>query len=108
MWPEIPSSAPRHIFGMINFAAGQTEKAVKLWERVRLANPDDIMSRVGLVAYYESEGRHDEASQVAQEILAVNPQLTSELAAGIGGYSAILGAGQAVEFRENLRRAWLP
>ena len=97
----------QQVFAMINFAAGRTAQAVQIWERVRSANPDALWSRVGLAAYYESAGRHDEARQVVREILAVNPQLTSDAAGRIGGF-AIMGAGQAAELRENLRKARLP
>ncbi len=88
----------------VNFGAGRTEKAVELWEQVRAANPDMILARIPLAALYESEGRHEEARALAQEILRVNRDLTAEsatelaLALGFDGDEAI----------DNLRRAGLP
>ena len=96
------------VMGGINFAAGRTQRAVELWERVRVTNPYGIVARVGLAAFYESQGRHREARAVAQEILRVNPQLTAELVSGHGFFSIILDEGQRAEFAKNLRNAGLP
>jgi len=60
------------------------EEAVELWEAARAANPDLVTFRTPLLEHYESIGRHDEAAQIAREILAVNPGMTAEAAANQG------------------------
>ena len=77
--PRAPSGTWA-IVAYVNFAAGRTEKAVELWEQVRAANTDMILARIPLAALYESEGRHEEARALAQEILRVNRDLTAESA----------------------------
>ena len=71
-------SAVLAVVAGVNFAAGRTEKAVELWEQARAANTDMILARIWLALLYESEGRHEEARALAQEILRVNPDLTAE------------------------------
>ncbi|MBW2315708.1 MAG: hypothetical protein JRH10_16155 [Deltaproteobacteria bacterium] len=101
--PKAPSATWGAV-AYINFAAGRTEQAVELWEQVRAANTDGILPRISLAVLYESEGRHEEARVLAQEILRVNPDLTAESATelipGLG-----LDADQAID---HLRRAGLP
>ncbi len=88
----------------VNFAAGRTEKAVELWEQVRVANIDIIVARIPLAALYASEGRHEEARALAQEILRVNRDLTAESATEL---ALTLGFDRD-EAIENLRSAGLP
>ncbi len=98
--PKAPSAA----WGMVayvNFSAGRTEKAVELWEQVRAANPDMILARIPLAAIYESEGRHEEARAVVQEILRVNPDLTAD-------HAAQLTVRATPEQTKALRSAGLP
>ena len=88
----------------VNYIAGRTEKAVELWEQIRASNPDMILARIPLAVLYESEGRHEEARALAQEILHVNPDLTAESAADL-----TLGWGfDKDDTIDNLRRAGLP
>ncbi len=63
--------------------AGRTQEAVEMFEQARVANPDLIGARIPLAAIYESEGRHEEARAVAQEILRVNPHFTADHAAQV-------------------------
>ncbi len=63
-----------------------------------------ILARIPLAALYESEGRHEEARALAQEILAVNPNLTAEWAT----QQALAARFDAEEFGDNLRSAGLP
>ena len=88
----------------VNFGAGRTEKAVELWERDRAANTDAILARIPLAALYESEGRHEEARALAQEILRVNPDLTAESATEL----ARAGGFDTDDAIDHLRRAGLP
>ncbi len=71
----------------VNLRAGRTQEAVETFEQARLANPDLITARIPLAAIYESEGRHEEARAVVQEILRVNPDFTADHAAQITGGS---------------------
>ncbi len=88
----------------VNFAAGRTEKAVELWEQARAANPDMILASIPLAALYGSEGRHEEARALAQEILRVNRDLTAESATEL-----VLALGfDRDEAINNLRSAGLP
>ncbi|MCH6563964.1 MAG: tetratricopeptide repeat protein, partial [Myxococcales bacterium] len=98
------TSAVWAVVAYVNFAAGRTEKAVELWEQVRAANPDMILARIPLAALYESEGRHEEARALAQEILRVNRDLTAESATEL----ALTFGFDGDEFRDNLRSAGFP
>ncbi|MEE8507712.1 MAG: tetratricopeptide repeat protein, partial [Myxococcota bacterium] len=92
------------VYASVNFAAGRPEKAVELWERARAANTDLITARIPLAVLYESEGRHEEARALAQEILRVNPDLTAESATEL-----VLALGfDRDEAIGNLRSAGLP
>jgi len=100
-------TAPSGISGFVayaNFAAGRTEKAVELWEQVRAANPEMILARIPLAALYESEGRHEEARALGQEILRVNPDLTAESATEL----ALAWGFDRDDVIDNLRSAGLP
>ncbi len=85
------------------FSAGRTEKAVELWEQARAANSDTILAHIPLAVVYESEGRHEEARALAQEILRVNRDLTAELATEL----ALVGGFDRDDAIENLRSAGL-
>ena len=89
----------------LNLAAGRVEKAVVILERERAANPDAINARMMLALIYEEEGRHEDAREVVQETLRVNPHLTMSAASrGLNLWGRIAGR----EYRENLRKAGLP
>ncbi len=86
--PKAPSGNLTMV-AYINFSAGRTEQAVELWEQVRATNTDMILARIPLAVLYESEGRHEEARALAQEILRVNGDLAAESAidlARVGGF----------------------
>ncbi len=71
-------------------------------EQARAANPDLILARIPLAAIYESEGRHEKARAVVQEILRVNPDFTTD-------HAAQLSVGATTpEQTKALRRAGLP
>jgi adenylate cyclase len=91
--------------GLVNQAAGRTERAVELLERVRAANSDMIGARIPLAALYEAEGRHAEAREVAREILRVNPHLTARTATEL---MPLLDPDSAREWADHLHRAGLP
>ncbi len=74
------------------------------WEQARAANTDMILARIPLAALYESEGRHEEARALAQEILRVNPDLTAESATEL----ALRLGFDRDEAIDNLRSAGLP
>jgi adenylate cyclase len=101
--PKAPSGI-RVVVAYVNFGAGRTEKAVELWEQARATNTDMIIARIPLAALYESEGRHEEARALAQEILRVNRDLTAESATEL---ALTLGFDRD-EAIDNLRRAGLP
>ncbi len=88
----------------INFSAGRTEQAVELWEQARATNTDMILARIPLAVLYESEGRHEEARALAQEILRVNPALTAESATEL----ALVGGFDTDDSIDHLRSAGLP
>ena len=85
----------------VNLMAGRTQEAVEMYEQARAANPDLILARLPLAALYESEGRHDEARTVVQEILRVNPDFTAD-------HAAQLSPASTPERTKALRRAGLP
>jgi AraC-like DNA-binding protein len=63
-----------------------------------------ITARIPLAVLYESEGRHEEARALAQEILRVNPDLTAESATEV----AQVAGFDTDEAIDNLRSAGLP
>ena len=69
---------------MINYRVGRTDVAMELFERIRASNSDVISARLQLVALYGSLGRDDETHTLVQEILTINPELTTELVVGSG------------------------
>jgi adenylate cyclase len=85
----------------VNLRAGRTQEAVEMYEQARAANPDLILARLPLAALYESEGRHEEARTVVQEILRVNPDFTAD-------HAAQLSPAGTPERTKALRRAGLP
>jgi lipopolysaccharide biosynthesis regulator YciM len=90
--------------GLVNQAAGRTERAVELLERVRAANSDMIGARIPLAVIYEAQGRHDEARKVTREILRVNPHLTARAAIQL---MPLLDPDATREFGDHLRKAGL-
>jgi hypothetical protein len=64
-----------------------------------------INARWPLAALYEAEGRHEDARELVQEILAVNPEYTVGAALQAMRF---LAPDQALQFRANLRQAGLP
>jgi tetratricopeptide (TPR) repeat protein len=93
----------------VNLAAGRRKHAEELLERVRLSGPDNLIVRVALAAVYEYEGRHEEARVAVREALAVNPDLTAEIATRmIPGLEEVFPSEEAAQFEDNLRKAGLP
>lgn len=65
---------------------------------------DNLACRAALAAYYEQEGRHDEARAVVGEIQRVRPDLTADEAMEIvPGLGRIMSSGA-----DSLRKAGLP
>ncbi len=94
------------IAAAVNYRAGRTAKAVELAELARDRNPDLIAPRILLAIHHESAGRHDEAQALVQEILRVNPEITTDLLAG--PLTDWFDADEKTELRDSLRRAGLP
>ncbi len=86
----------------VNHGAGRTQEAVEMFEQARAANPDLITARFALAALYESEGRHEQARAMVQEILRVNPDFTADHAAQLSG------GATPPEQTQALRNAGLP
>jgi adenylate cyclase len=107
MNPRASEVAPmRGLIAVAQYRLGRTEEAVELWEAARAANPDLVTFRIPLVDHYESIGRHDEAAEIAREILAVNPTMTAEAAANQG--FAARSPEESPMLIVTLRRAGLP
>lgn len=64
----------------INYGAGRKVEAMNLLEKVRQEKPDNLLCRVGLVAYHQREGNQAYARQLAQEMMEINPDLYVEAA----------------------------
>jgi tetratricopeptide (TPR) repeat protein len=92
----------------VNIAVGRREEALKLLERVRTANPDNVISRVALAVLYEQAGRHDDATATVREALRTTPDLTAERAIElIPGLEQIISAEEFAQYAGNLRKAGL-
>jgi adenylate cyclase len=64
----------------INLGAGRQAEAIGLLEKVWKENPDNILVRVGLAAYNQREGDKARARELVKEILAINPEMTVDVA----------------------------
>jgi len=64
----------------INLGAGRKAEAYELLEKVQRENVDNILVRVGLAAYHQREGRPAVARELTAQILAINPEITVEIA----------------------------
>ena len=105
--PRTSEIAPmKGIMAIALYRLGQTDEAVALWEKARAANADLVSFRIPLVDHYEAAGQHAEAVAVAREILAVNPEMTAEVAANAGFVARDVDEIPALV--ANLRRAGLP
>ena len=96
----------RGVIAVAQYRLGHIDEAVELWETARATNPDLVTFRIPLLEHYESIGRHDEAAEIALEILAVNPTMTAEAAATHG--FAARDPGETPALIVKLRQAGLP
>ncbi len=93
----------------VNWGAGRIGEAVGVMERIRSENRDNVVVRLGLVGFYEREGRHEEAQTAVREILRVTPDLTAERAIQlVPGWEDILGPEEFARYPDHLRAAGLP
>ncbi len=90
------------------YGSGRVESAIALWERARVIGPDNLLVLISLGAAYETRGRHEDARQMVQEILRVNPNYTSETVVQLLSMYPALGDRYPQRTAENLRRAGLP
>jgi TolB-like protein len=93
------------IIGNLRFIAGRQEEAIELWERVRAAYPDMLPARLPLIAWYESQGQHEHAREIAREVLRINPDFSLERAREFPSSMQIQRLGLSEDL---LRRAGLP
>jgi adenylate cyclase len=106
--PRAPSGLLMMV-AYVNFATGRRDEAITLLERVRGAAPDNILARIPLAAYYEQEGRHEDAQTAVREILEVTPDLTTEKAMElIPGLEKVVSPVELAQYPDNLRKAGLP
>ncbi len=104
----LPDNTLLMIRASVNFAAGRRQQAIELLEQVRVANPDNIISRIALAASYEQDGRHEDASAAVQEVLSVTPDLTVERAMSlIPSLETTVSAQEFAEYPHYLRKAGL-
>lgn len=77
---------PRHpefywmLAGYLHQRTGRPDLARGLFERIRHANPDMVPPRLALVLHHLDRGELAPAAVLVDEILAINPDLTAELA----------------------------
>jgi TolB-like protein/class 3 adenylate cyclase/Flp pilus assembly protein TadD len=71
----------------IHAQSGRPDEAEALWQRARESNPDLVLARLWLAAHLEGTGRHGEASEVIDEALRVNPELSAEAVSRHGLFS---------------------
>jgi TolB-like protein/class 3 adenylate cyclase/Tfp pilus assembly protein PilF len=101
-----PPPAAQGVLGYAQLRAGRVEEAIRIWEGVRLSNPDQLPTLFSLVSYYEGAGRHEEARALVAEIRRVNPELRAD---DVGTRCSVGGSAEDLTTtRENLRRAGLP
>ncbi len=105
--PRAPPSWVGMLMGIANIAADRDDQAREILERVRRSNSDLILPRIMLTILYVGAGRHEEAHAVVDEVLAVNPKLTAELAIKRVPWSGTTGLSQQ-DLIAQLRTAGLP
>ncbi|MEM8962314.1 MAG: protein kinase [Acidobacteriota bacterium] len=105
--PRAPSLAWSTL-GMINVRLGREKEAMTTWQRLRAAHTDLIHPRLFLLYSHVERGELDTARALAAEILDINPDLTSELAARHLGNLLGDDGRQELERRTMLRDAGLP
>jgi TolB-like protein/class 3 adenylate cyclase/Tfp pilus assembly protein PilF len=71
--------------GYVNYAVGRRDQAAALWERARVASPELLAPRLGLLIYRGSEGSRDQAAEVADEIHHISPNITAAQALQLVG-----------------------
>ena len=77
---------PRHpefywmLAGFVHQRTGRPDIARELFERIRETNPDMVPPRLALVLRHVEHGELEPARVLVDEILAINPDLTAELA----------------------------
>jgi len=105
--PRASVTAPVNaVLANAQYRLGQTEEALKRWERARAANPDLVTFRIPLIEHYELNGRHDEAAEIVGEVLSVNPGMSARDAATSG--FAARSPAEIPALIATLRRAGLP
>jgi adenylate cyclase len=93
----------------INYGAGRKTEAMSLLEKVRIDKPDNLLCRVGLVAYHQREGNQAYARQLAQEMLEINPEMYVEAAMElIPALERIHPQWEFVRYGDDLAAAGLP
>ena len=106
--PRAPTGVLQSV-AAVNFLAGRRDEAVSQLERIRVAIPDHLVSRIVLTAHYEREGRHEMASAVVGEILRITPDFSVRRASAlIAPYEQTLGSQEFAAYMEALRAAGLP
>lgn len=99
--PRDVSVAPL-MYAAVNLLAGRKLRAVEYYEQARHSNPDLVIPRAHLAAWYEANGDHAKASEIVGEILAAVPEMSAERGARYVRPSLCENA------HEWLRRAGLP
>lgn len=93
----------------INYGAGRKLEAMNLLEKVKQEKADNILCRVGLTAYHQREGNPAYARELAQQILAINPDMYVEAAmALIPSLEQIHPHDEFVRYPDDLHAAGLP
>ncbi|MFF3667036.1 hypothetical protein [Microtetraspora malaysiensis] len=93
----------------INLGAGRRDEAMRLLEKVRRENHDNILVRIGLAAYHQREGDKAYARELTQQILQINPAITAEIAKNlIPSLDRIHPGSEVVRYADDLAAAGLP
>lgn len=93
----------------INMGAGRTTEAIKLLEKVRQDMQDNILARIGLIAFHQREGDKAYARELAAQILQINQDMTVEIAMElIPGLEKIHPRSEFVRYADDLAAAGLP
>jgi YaiO family outer membrane protein len=82
--------------------SGAYAEALKAFQAIAAANPDDFEARMGIARMYEKLGQPEHASDVYRSILATQPQ---NLDALIGAGTALVSLGRLGEAADVLNRA---
>ena len=104
-----PSSMLWSILAYVNWGAGREAESIEAMERAIAQSPDNIVTRLGLLAAYARKGREEEARQLGKEIMRVRPDFTiQEAMVFVENIRPIVDPEYFAKYPQRFREAGIP